>query len=126
MPVRKIKKKREKRKRKIKGKRNELNKKKEQNGIRAAARLKAAEDEANLRLAMLGLEICRDPLGLSAEELAGAWNLLSHVIFGGSRPSVITAMVEAGVLEAACAGSTAIRRGFSNRRSREGARTGTS
>ena len=37
---------------------------------------RAPTDEKNLRLGELALNICRDPQGLSAEELAGAWMLL--------------------------------------------------
>ena len=64
----------------------------------------APTDEANLRLAKLALDICRDPQGLSAEELAGAWMLVMHSVL--SRPSasaVIPEMVKAGVFEVAVA-----------------------
>ena len=61
-----------------------------------------AKDEAKaLRLGELALEICRNPQGLSDEELTAAWMLVAHAVWS-SRTAII-ALVKHGVLEAAVA-----------------------
>ena len=58
-------------------------------------------DEFNRAAGLQALEICRDPLGASAEAVAGAWQLVVGSFVG--RESVAAALLDAGVLEVAAA-----------------------
>ena len=63
--------------------------------------VRAPGDEANLRLAMLALEICRDPQGLSERQLAGVWNCLFLLVT--QRAELGAAAAKGGIFDAAAA-----------------------
>ena len=63
---------------------------------------KPTTDEWNIRLVTLALEVCRDPQGLSEQESAAVWGLISPPLIG-QRPAVGAAAVNAGLFDVAVA-----------------------